>query len=124
MSDVLGFDPLRNVFGYANNAVGGFEIQRTQNGYDVELAVAGFRPDQINVTLDNGVLTISGESERRKFTRTLSVPDEIDPESVEARVEHGMLTLSLRLHPKAQPKKIEIRGAAGATNVTAAPSAN
>ena len=106
-ADVFGFDPIRNVLGYGNTNFG-FDIQRTENGFDVELPVAGFRPEQINVTLDNGVLTISGESDRRKFTRTLALPDEIDPESVSANVEHGMLTIALRLHEKAQPRKIEI----------------
>jgi HSP20 family protein len=108
-ADVFGFDPIRSVLGYGNTSFG-FDIQRTTNGYDVELPVAGFSPEQVSVTLNAGVLTISGESERRKFTRTLAIPDEIDPESVSAKVEHGMLTLSLRLHPKSQPRKIEVGG--------------
>jgi HSP20 family molecular chaperone IbpA len=36
------------------------------------------------------------------------LPDEIDGDNVGAHVEHGLLTLSLNVHPKAQPKKIAI----------------
>jgi HSP20 family molecular chaperone IbpA len=107
VSDWLGWDPFRALFGnYGGSA--GLEITRTDTGYTVEVPVPGYKPDQIDVTLENGVLSVVGKAEKRSFTRTLLLPDEIDPDNVGARVEHGMLTLSLNVHPKAQPKKIEI----------------
>ena len=84
------------------------EINRTDAGYTVEIPVAGFKPDQIDVTLENGLLSVVGKTDKRSFTRTLLLPDEIDPDNVVARVEHGLLTLTLNVHPKAQPKKIQI----------------
>lgn len=53
----------------------------------------------MNITLENG----------RSFNRTLLLPDDIDADKVEARVEHGTLTLPLNLLPKAQPKKITVK---------------
>ena len=103
--DLLGFDPFRGMA----NAGFGFEISRGENGYRVELPVPGFRPEQIDVTIEDRVLTIVGKSERRNFTRTIVIPEEIDAESIGATVEHGLLTLELNVHPKAQPRKIAVQ---------------
>jgi HSP20 family protein len=104
LGDFLGFDPFRTV------APGGFglEINRTENGYTVELPVAGFAPENIDVTLEDRVLTIAGRTERRNFNRSLLVPEEIDADTIAAKVEHGMLTISLNVHAKAQPRKINV----------------
>jgi len=105
LGDFLGFDPFRTVA--AANGFG-FEINKSEHGYAVELPVPGFGPDQIDVTLEDRVLTITGKTERRSFTRALLVPEEIDAETIGAKVEHGMLTIALNVHPKAQPRKIEV----------------
>ena len=115
LAGVLGWDPFRNFYpGVAQ--LHGLEITRNQNGYTVEVPVAGFKPDQVDVTLDQNVLTISGKGEKRQFTRSLILPEEIDAETIAAKVEDGMLTLTLNYHPKAQPKKIAVEY--GAKNVT------
>jgi HSP20 family molecular chaperone IbpA len=107
--DVLGFDPFRGF--PAGNAGYGFEIARAENGYRIELPVPGFRPDQIDVTIEDRVLTIVGKSEKRNFTRTVVIPEEIDADNIGANVENGLLALELHVHPKAQPRKIVVGGA-------------
>ena len=115
LNDILGFDPFRNFYpGVAQYH--GLDIAKNEQGYTVEIPVAGFRPEQIDVTLDQNVLTVSGKSEKRQFTRSLLLPEEIDPESIHANVEDGLLTLQLSFHPKAQPKKITVTY--GTKNVT------
>jgi HSP20 family molecular chaperone IbpA len=106
--DVLGFDPFR---GYPAGAAYGFEISRAESGYRVELPVPGFRPDQIDVTIEDRVLTIVGKTEKRNFTRTVVIPEEIDADNIGATVENGLLVLELHVHPKAQPRKIAVSGA-------------
>lgn len=108
-ADLWGFDPFRN-FVSPTSGLGNVEVTRTESGYQVEFPVAGFRPDEIEVTLEDGLLSVKGKSERRgAFTRSLTVPEEVDAEKIEAHVEHGMLTLTLTLQPKAQPKRIAIK---------------
>ena len=107
--DVFGFDPFRNFFSSLPAAIG-VEINRDETGYTVEVPVPGFKPDDIDITLENDTLTVSGKSEKRSFTRSLLLPEEIDSEKIAAKVEHGLLTLNLKLSPKAQPKKIAIHG--------------
>lgn len=114
-SDLLGFDPFRSFYPTVAQ-VHGVEITKTENGYSVEIPVAGYKPEQIDVTLDQNVLTVSGKSDKRQFTRSLLLPEEIDPETIQANVADGMLTLGLSFHPKAQPKKISV--SYGQRNVT------
>lgn len=118
---LLGFDPFRDFFPNWTQ-ISGLEVTRTEKGYTVEVPVPGFRPEDISVTIEDEAITITGASERRKFSRSLVLPDEIDADHVEARVEHGLLTLSLPLHPKAQPKKIEVKAGSAASAEPAAPA--
>src|SRR5579862_6078835 len=90
-SELLGFDPFRSPYPTVAQ-LHGVEIAKNENGYTVEIPVAGFKPEQIDVTLDQNVLTVSGKSEKRQFTRSLLLPDEIDSESIQANVEDGLLT--------------------------------
>ena len=114
-SDMLGFDPFRSFYPTVAQ-YHGLEITKTDNGYTVEIPVAGYKPEQIDVTLDQSVLTVAGKSEKRQFTRSLLLPEEIDAESIQGNVQDGMLTLQLSFHPKAQPKKISV--SFGQRNVT------
>jgi HSP20 family molecular chaperone IbpA len=116
LGDWFGLDPLnvfRNFYSPlaldATVSQGGLDINRTENGYVVEIPVAGFKPEQIDVTYKDDVLSISGKSDRRTFTRSLMLPDEIDPDHVEAHVEHGLLTLTLNRRPETEPKRIPIK---------------
>jgi HSP20 family protein len=112
LTGLLGFDPFRDFFPTWQQ-VSGVDVQRTEKGYIVEVPVPGFRTEEINITVEESRLTVAGESERRKFTRTLVLPEEIDTDNIEAKVENGLLTLALNLNPKAQPKKVQIRQANG-----------
>ncbi len=107
-ADLWGADPLRTLFS-PMGAYGGIDISRTDSGYSIEMPVAGFTPQDIEVTLEDGVLSVAGKNEKRSFSRSIAVPEEVDAEHIEANVEHGMLTLTLALLPKAQPKKIEVK---------------
>jgi HSP20 family molecular chaperone IbpA len=105
--DTLSWDPFRNFFTNYGQVVG-LHVNRRDNGYTVEIPAAGFKPEEISVTLDDGVLTVTGQNDKRQFTRSLLLPEEIDSDNIQAKVENGLLTLTLNMHPKAQPKKIEV----------------
>ena len=107
-TDMWNFDPFRN-FISPMAPLSGINVTRSESGYSVEIPVPGFRPDDIDVTFEDGTVTVNGKGEKRNFTRTLVVPEDVDPEQISAHVENGMLTLTLALHPKAQPKKIAIK---------------
>jgi len=113
-SDLLGFDPFRGAFpSFANaSAAFGVEVSRSDTGYVVEIPVAGYRPDQIDITFQDDTLIVSGKSDRRNFTRQLMLPEELDPDGITAQVDHGMLTLNLARRPETQPRRIQITSTA------------
>ena len=117
--DVFGFDPFRF---FTQPEFLGIEARRTDAGYELEIPVAGFRPEDISVTVEDRVLNIEGRNERRRFTRSLTLPDDVDEERIEAKVEHGLLTLTLPFTPKAQPRRIDIKvgAAVGSSSTTPA----
>jgi HSP20 family molecular chaperone IbpA len=106
LREMLGYDPFRR---FAPNFDPQIDVVRNENGFDVDVPVAGFTAAQIEVVFKEDVLTIKGKNERRSFTRALHVPDDMDPASIEASVENGLLTLHFRRHPDAEPRRIEVK---------------
>jgi HSP20 family protein len=103
---LFGFDPLQNLMA---NWDYGFEVSRTEDGYEVEVPVPGFNSSSVEVTFKDGILSINGKNERRTFTRSLSVPEDVNPDEIAASVADGMLKISLQRHPEAQPKRIVVK---------------
>lgn len=86
-------------------------ITEEQGLYQVELAVPGMKKDDFKIDLDGNMLTISSEKEESKeekdkkftrkeysyssFSRSFTLPEEVNQERIEARYEDGVLKLSL-----------------------------
>jgi molecular chaperone IbpA len=98
-------------------------IKYSEDSFEIELAVAGFREGDINITVEKNVLTISGEQtieynrefeylhrgiSARTFGRTFTLADYV--EVIGAKVENGILKIGLeRQVPEEQkPKTIAI----------------
>jgi HSP20 family protein len=99
----------------------------TPNSVEVFAFAPGLDPAAIEVDLDRGVLTISGErstgvpaasdakttlhlNERfsGRYRRVVNLPDDIDPETVAADYRDGVLHISVQRRAAAQPRRIEI----------------
>lgn len=94
------------------------DMYETKDAVVVEAPVAGIDPSNIEVSIDNGVLTIKGQSERKTEVddkefyrkeirygtvfRQIALPTSVDAEKAEADYEKGVLKISL---PKAGEKK-------------------
>lgn len=130
----VGFDRLFDML--ENNSVGQAQenyppfdlIKKGENDYCIQLAVAGFKPDEIDITAQQNVLIVSGrkseESEEkgndfiyrgianRSFERRFALADHIQVRG--ADLKDGLLAIELvREIPEAmKPKKINIGGIA------------
>lgn len=104
--DLLGFDPFRSM---GSNWAFEYDVTRTDSGYEVEVPVPGFKPEHIEVTLKDGVVTVNGKNDRRTFSRSFTVPEDVDVENIDAQVNDGMLVLLLNRRPEAQPKRITVK---------------
>ena len=103
-----------------------FDISEGEEGIEITAELPGMAEKDVEIALDNGVLTIKGEkkfeketkdrdyhlSERRygHFARSMRLPDSIDQEHIRANFDKGVLSVILPKRPeaKAQKKKIEI----------------
>jgi HSP20 family protein len=106
------------------------DIREYSDRFQLLLDVPGVEPKDVEITLDNGVLTVSGtrleekvvgsnESEQPqqqrierplgRFHRRFILPDTVDADNVNASGRHGVLEIIIRKQPKAQPRRIEVR---------------
>nr|BAL54092.1 heat shock protein Hsp20 [uncultured Gammaproteobacteria bacterium] len=101
------------------------DIKEESNRYVVQADLPGVKPEDIEVTLQNGVLTIKGERQteakeekenyRRverfygSFFRRFTLPESVDEEKIEANYDKGVLTVSIPKKPEVQPKKISVK---------------
>ncbi len=104
--ELLGFDPFQTL---RNNWAFEYDVTRTESGYEVEVPVPGFKSEQIDITFKENVLSVNAKSERRSFSRSFTVPDDVDQNQIEARVIDGMLTMNLQRRPEAQPRRIPVK---------------
>jgi HSP20 family protein len=102
------------------------DLYEKDGKYVAELAVPGYKNDNINVEVNGNVLTVTGqydetstkndakyhrrEIRRGSFSRSIALPQEIDADSVRAKVERGILTVTLSPVKPIAPKKIPITG--------------
>ncbi len=90
----------------------------------LEADVPGFLREAFDIRFQEGRLWITGErpvpkddgrywhNERMygQFSRSVSLPDTIDPSSIEAELEGGVLHITIAKKPEAQPLKINVKG--------------
>lgn len=104
------------------------DIKETDSEISVDLELPGIKPEDVEITADNGVLTVRGEkkSERKEgednryhvlertygsFLRTFQLPQGIDEDQINAEFQHGILSVRIPKTALPQPKRIQIAGA-------------
>jgi HSP20 family protein len=103
------------------------DVREDDDGLQVSMELPGLGSEQVKVSLENGVLTISGEKKREveegkegtdyhlverrygRFERTFTLPRGIDTEKVEAKFENGLLEVALPKSAKAKARFIEVK---------------
>lgn len=101
-----------------------FEVKETAAAFVVRADVPGVKEDQVDVSFHNGVLSIAGSrsAEDRKegeaffvyerqfgsFSRSFALPETADPDRIEAKLDGGVLTVSVGKRTQAVPKKIAV----------------
>ncbi|MEY2408111.1 MAG: hypothetical protein QOF48_781 [Verrucomicrobiota bacterium] len=101
------------------------DITEDDQAYLIKVELPEVKKDEVKVTVENGVLNISGERKFDKdehnkryhrversygsFTRSFAVPDDADDGKVAAEFKDGMLTVRLAKSEKARPKSVEVK---------------
>ena len=104
--NLLGFDPFQNM---RSNWGFEYDVTRTDHGYQVDVPVPGYKSENIEITAKDGIITVSGKTDRRSFSRSFTIPEDVDQDRIEAQVADGMLVINLERRPEAQPKRIQVK---------------
>jgi HSP20 family protein len=105
------------------------DIAETDNGYLIKSPVPGFKPEEVEVSLSDGVLTIAANHKEEKtekkqnflrrevaygnFERMIALPNDVQGDNIKATFNNGVLEIEVPRAPKPQPKKIEVRAQNG-----------
>jgi HSP20 family protein len=121
------------------------DVRTTPDALFVEAALPGFAPEDVDITVENGTLTIRAEDRserggeeqgwvvreisRGSVMRTVTLPTGLEPDRAEATFEHGLLKLRIPKAEQVKPRQIRISPVSGgeakqvAGGDTAAPEA-
>ena len=101
------------------------DITETEEEFHIKAELPEVKKEDVQVTLDNGVLTLQGERKEEReekgrkvhriersygrFVRSFALPDLVDTAKVKAEFKDGILHLHLPKSEKARPKAIEVK---------------
>lgn len=97
------------------------DMYQTENELVIQSAIAGVKPEEINIELEGDILLIEGERKRPnnekgeyliqecywgRFSRKIILPMEVNPDKIEAKFKDGILTIKCKKITKEKRKKI------------------
>jgi HSP20 family protein len=103
------------------------DVMETENEIRVVSDIPGLHPEDLDIDVENNVLTIRGErkeehqegdegtyhlAERRygQFSRSFVLPRDVDQDHIQARFDDGVLTVTIPKSEKARRRRIEVKG--------------
>ncbi len=102
------------------------DVLEKNDAYVVKASLPGWKPENVDVTFEDGVLTLKGEVNeentssdentrwhrreirRASFARSIALPTQVEPDKANAEFENGVLTLTLPKAEAVKPKQIKI----------------
>jgi HSP20 family protein len=100
------------------------DVTSTKDALIVEAALPGVQPDAVDITVENGTLSITGQSveerteegashhvreiRRGRFSRSVTLPNGLEADRTEATFENGVLRLRIPKAEQVKPKQIRI----------------
>lgn len=101
------------------------DLYQTHKDIVIETMVAGVRPEDLELVIARDMVTIRGKREESrtiddedyfnkelywgKFSRTISLPQEVEPEEVEATEKHGLLTIKLQKIDREKTNNVKVK---------------
>ena len=101
------------------------DVYQTPTDIFIQTMVAGVKPEDLELSIARDIVTIRGNREENrnidddnyfakelywgKFSRTISLPTEVEPEEVEATEKHGLVTIKVRKVDKEKKNTIKVK---------------
>jgi len=121
------FDISPSIRGFSHGNYPAINVGTTPASVEVYCFAPGVEPNSIDVSIEKGVLTIAGERKSDapnaeakanlhiderfagKFRRVVMLPEDIDPDAVQASYRDGVLQVSVQRRKAAQPRRISVQ---------------
>lgn len=91
-------------------------VAQTDDGATVTVDMPGVDSQDLELTFENGTLTIAGKRGEQVYRYSVSLGDTIDPNAIEAQLDKGVLSVHARKRPESKPRKILINAGEKALN--------
>ncbi len=116
-----------NIRGLARGGFPGLNVDTTPTSVEIHAFIPGLDPAGIEIQLERGVLTIAGERKSNlpakedkatvhiderfvgRFRRVIALPDDINPEAVDAQYRDGVLHITIQRRAATEPRRITIQ---------------
>lgn len=93
------------------------ESRETDHAWLLAFDLPGVKAKDLSIEVEDGILHLKGtrsnifdsEVHGSPFTRQIRLPEDVDSDKIDAKLEDGVLALTLNKQEKAKPKKIEIK---------------
>lgn len=101
------------------------DVYQTPSEIIIQTMVAGVKPEDLELTIARDMITVRGKREEHrsidednyftkelywgKFSRTILLPQEVEPEEAEATEKHGLLTIKLKKVDKEKKSNVRVR---------------
>lgn len=89
------------------NTIGFKETDK--DSFSLEIELPRFRKENIKINAENNMLHISAEQDDRKFYHSVSIPTNLDSNTIEAKLDHGVLCLTATKSEEYKLKTIQIK---------------
>lgn len=102
------------------------DVYQTENDIVIKSTIAGVKPEDLDVSISNDMITIRGERKQDeeveeknyyyqecywgKFSRSVILPVDVLADKIEASMKNGILTIRMPKADKSKAKKIQVRG--------------
>ncbi len=125
MRDFLRWDPLLDYGPGAPTAfMPSFDVKETPDAYQFRADLPGILEAELEISLEGSRLTVAGKREEEpakegerihlsershgRFSRTFTLPEDVEGEKVVAELRNGVLTLMVPKRPEVRPRKINV----------------
>ena len=118
------YRPFRWLSGGLDGPALPLDVTTTADVLTIEAALPGIKPEDVDITIENGTVTISGktaderkaeegsyvvqEIRRGSFSRSVTLPNGLEPDKANATFEHGILRLEIPKAEQLKPRQIKI----------------
>lgn len=97
-----------------NNYFPKVKINKEEKGYELKFALPGLKKDDVNIQVDNGIISVSYSDEKKndnsifisKFKKSYELPNDVNTDDISGKFKDGILTIKLPFKEEVKTMKV------------------